>query len=169
MTFEECREYVLFVRLKACPLTGPLPPLEKITRADEDTRSLWASSMRGGATLSVAMKRNSAEMHALWLWACETKVREARDVVDSARAQSPPRPAKAARISVTPSSDRKPKYASTARSGAAFCTAWNKGGCKDGQTCPQKKVHACNLILTNSQICGGAHRCSEGHSGDAPE
>ena len=101
MSFEECKEYVLFVKLKACPLTGPLPSLEKITKADEDTRSLWAQSMRGGATLAAAMKSNAPEMHVLWLWACETKVREARDIVDNAPdAKSPSRPAKSARVSL---------------------------------------------------------------------
>lgn len=83
VTFEECREYVIFVCLKACPLTGPLQLLEKITKANEHTRFLRGASMRGGATFSAAMKADAPEVHALWLWVCETEVREAREVVES--------------------------------------------------------------------------------------
>ena len=40
--FEEVKEYIFFVRLRICPLTGVVPDLSNVTKADEDTRSLWA-------------------------------------------------------------------------------------------------------------------------------
>ena len=78
VSLEECKEYLLFVRLRACPLIGNLPDLDKVVKADEDTRSLWAASMRSGLTMSEAMFAHKAEMNALWLWACSSRVAATR-------------------------------------------------------------------------------------------
>ena len=83
VSLEEVKEYLLFVRLRICPLTGVVPDLSKVTKADEDTRSLWAASMRSGLSLSEAMLCHKAEMNAFWMWACNSRAGDARRDIDA--------------------------------------------------------------------------------------
>ena len=76
-----CRDYVSYVAIRATPLSGKWPPIERVRRSDEDTRALWASHMRKGASLSEAMELSAQKMEAFWLWTAQDQVETARVTV----------------------------------------------------------------------------------------
>ena len=76
-----CRDYVSYVAIRATPISGKWPPIERVRRADEDTRALWASHMRKGATLTEAMDLSKQNMEAFWLWAAQDQIEIARSVL----------------------------------------------------------------------------------------
>ena len=78
----EIREYVAMVKRYALPLTGKQPPLERIVRSDEDTRSLWNKCMRKGQTLGEAIRTSEPKMAAYWLWACDAEAQEEREIIN---------------------------------------------------------------------------------------
>ena len=54
------------------------------------------------------------------------------------------------------SASARVKYAQMAKGGRKFCIAWNRGKCvKDGK-CPEKFLHACNVV-ENGKTCNSTN------------
>ena len=86
------KSYLSFVRQKCQGHFSASDLLSLVRASDEDTRCLWAESMRSGATLSEAMATCAAKQEALWLWARAGDVLNARGVVTPDGAEKRKRP-----------------------------------------------------------------------------
>ena len=54
------------------------------------------------------------------------------------------------------------KVADKTSRGKSICGDWNEGGCH--AKCPDSKLHACNFMLQNGQVCAAAgHRRCDAH------
>ena len=86
------KSYLSFVRQKCQGHFSANDLLSLVRASDEDTRCLWAESMRCGATLSEAMASCASKQEALWLWARASDVLTARAVVTPDGAEKRKRP-----------------------------------------------------------------------------
>jgi len=184
--YDDCHRYLAFVRSMATPLCGAWPPLSRIKKADEDTRSLWAARMKKGDTLGQAMKACKSEQDALWLWAVELHTADARrslqdgdDDEDTgglmlapnkkAREGKNRRPVSPTGLPPTsgaagPKLQKVQKFATTGKNAVRFCVAWNTGSCVSGSRCPKNFQHLCNFIdQSTGKVCNQQHRCKDKH------
>lgn len=179
---QQCRDYCNYVRNKACPLDEAHPALGKVIKADEDTRALFADSMRGGMSLGEAMDANRSRMEAIWLWACGKEAADARaDLKDQGprrgdkrqRSRTPlardrRRPFSPPRRQPSPGADlpraREGGIVDKTKKGVEICRKYNLNQCSG--KCPHKRVHICNYRASTGNACGAtSHTRIDAHGG----
>jgi hypothetical protein len=183
-SMQSAREYLEYVRRKACPLHGQPRLLNMVRSSDEDVRILWAEHMRAGKSFDEALELTTAVRAAHWLWTTKTDSDEVRTRYDQENEEEPLKRRRGNDWPAFPPSPHTPKgkgkgdksnAGSPARKsfsngttvditkkGRAICRLWNDGKCSSG-TCKQDRLHICNFAKNNGDACGLTHRRCETH------
>jgi hypothetical protein len=175
-------EYLVYVRLRVCPLIGQWPPLAKCIQSDQFTRSLWNAKIREGLTMDEAIIASRPEQYGFWCWAAEFIANHAKlsmnYVCDGGGGQetsSSDGPMVGAGAGVDPDakrqrrgsrSDQTPNVpASRTASGRDICLDWHLGKCTEGNRCGKGRLHICNFVDEKGVLCGmmGKKRSSHPH------
>ena len=162
-SMEVCRTYLQYLRHKLCPLGEPRFSVAALRQADEDTRAMWAESMRSGMSLDEAFHVNEAKMHVLFLF---TSKRDAQDAKKDQEEQiETPKGRKRARYSEEESPPRKARKVAFSQESSpkkAKCVLWNRGRCEE-RMCPNGRKHVCNFVDKKGNECNKQHRSCDYH------
>ena len=164
-SMQTCRDYLVYVKSKATPLSGSHPPLHLVRQADEETRSLWAEQMRNGSTFDQAVANMDSKQAALWLFANKQDVAEAQgSLPDFGTPPKEPKRRQSEDLS-TPPPKRQNSDTSTCthtKSGEEICGMYNDGKCV--KKCRYQRLHVCNYKTKANVACGQPGHTKDFHS-----
>ena len=180
-THTEAFGYADRVLRKAMQHAPARSALEWIRDRDESTRATAVMKARSeipwGEALVDAWAEHRLEWNSSGGRTAERELDEEDNFESAASRRVKPRKGSAAeeraatpkgKVSERAESERpKQLYASTLPGGKHVCKAWVNGMCtKKESDCPNKRVHACDIILPSGKVCGGNHRRAGHKSSD---
>ena len=154
--------YHWYMKEKATTLLpdGKLPTLSQVRDADEKTRLHWMRLTGPDApnrmTLTEAIKRSMQECHHLWTWPSSTEVLPSSEGNGSPDARGK-RPRGGGGGSGANLPNGTPPKTGRMYKGSAICKKHHdERTCKN--PCPDKKQHACDVLVADNKVCGKAHK-----------